>query len=268
MKVTRRTARSTAPDAARSGSWPWTFTRSDEGLWSPAGCGARVRLPLFPLHTVLFPEATLALQIFEPRYREMIGRCLAHDEPFGVVLILEGEEVGGGAAPRKVGTEASIIASERSKDGQYDIVVEGRRRFRILSLDRSRSYLRADVEFLEDSLGPDAASMTEAVARLVAGVVQALEARGHVIIDETWNQLDPRSLSYHVAASLPATDDVRQELLEIFIVPPRPLAKPDLLMPTTRLEAEPGPPGPPKAKITGALPWLFRGRNQACPRPL
>ena len=71
-----------------------------------------MRLPLFPLHTVLFPEATLALQIFEPRYREMIGRCLAHDEPFGVVLILDGEEVGGPAVPRKVGTEAAIIATE------------------------------------------------------------------------------------------------------------------------------------------------------------
>ena len=75
----------------------------------PRNCGARVRLPLFPLHSVLFPEATLALQIFEPRYREMIGRCLAHDEPFGVVLILEGEEIGGEAVPRKIGTEAAII---------------------------------------------------------------------------------------------------------------------------------------------------------------
>src|SRR5207247_6257131 len=145
----------------------------------------------------------------------MIGRCLAHDEPFGVVLILEGEEVGGPAVPRKVGTEAAIIASERSKDGQYDIVLEGRRRFRILSLDRSRSYLRADVEFLEDPPGPDAAAMAEAVARLVAGVVQALEARGHVIIDETWNQLDPRSLSYHVPASFPVTDAVRHALFAL-----------------------------------------------------
>jgi len=181
-----------------------------------------VRLPLFPLHTVLFPEATLALQIFEPRYREMIGRCLAHDEP------------------RKVGTEASIIASERSKDGQYDIVVEGRRRFRILSLDRSRSYLRADVEFLEDPPGPDAASMAEAVARLVAGVVQALEARGHVIIDETWNQLDPRSLSYRVAANLPATDDVRQELLETPDVASRLRREADLLMNVDQVEVKTG----------------------------
>src|SRR5437879_13877910 len=108
----------------------------------------------------------------------MIGRCLAHDEPFGVVLILDGEEVGGPAVPRKVGTEASIIASERSKDGQYDIVVEGRRRFRILSLDRSRSYLRADVALLEDSPGPDATFIQQPGPRLLAGVVQALQARG------------------------------------------------------------------------------------------
>src|SRR5437899_5268215 len=179
MKVTRRTARSTAPDAARSGSWPWTFTRSDEGLWSPAGCGARVRLPLFPLHTVLFPEATLALQIFEPRYREMIGRCLAHDEPFGVVLILEGEEIGGEAVRRKIGTEAAIIASERSKDGRYDIVAEGRRRFRIVALDASRPYLRVEVEFLDDAVGPDADALADALRQRVEGAVPSLESRGH-----------------------------------------------------------------------------------------
>src|SRR5437899_11618873 len=194
MKVTRRTARSTAPDAARSGSWPWTFTRSDEGLWSPAGCGARVRLPLFPLHTVLFPEATLALQIFEPRYREMIGRCLAHDEPFGVVLILEGEEIGGEAVPRKIGTEAAIIASERSKDGRYDIVAEGRRRFRIIAIDASRPSLRADVEFLDDAVGPDADSLADVLRKRVEGAVPSLESRGHVLIDDTWNLRNPRAL--------------------------------------------------------------------------
>jgi len=182
----------------------------------------------------------LALQIFEPRYREMIGRCLAHDEPFGVVLILEGEEVGGPAVPRKVGTEAAIIASERSKDGRYDIVVEGRRRFRILGLDRSRPYLRADVEFLEDPLGPDADSLAEAVARLFEGVVQAIEARGHVIIDERWNQLDPRSLSYRVAAILPAADDTRQELLEILDVASRLRREAELLMSIHRIGVEAG----------------------------
>ena len=201
---------------------------------------ARVRLPLFPLRTVLLPEATLALQIFEPRYREMIGRCLAHDEPFGVALILEGEEVGGHAVPRRIGTEAAIIASERSEDGRYDIVAEGRRRFEIVGLDKSRAYLRADVEFLEDPLGSDAEILADAVARLVEGVVQALEARGHPILDETWKNLDPRSLSYRVAAALPGADEVRQELLEMPNVTTRLRREAELLMSIHRIGIEAG----------------------------
>lgn len=204
------------------------------------GMGAPVRLPLFPLHTVLFPEATLALQIFEPRYREMIGRCLAHDEPFGVVLILEGEEVGGEAVPRRIGTEAAIIASERSKDGKYDIVAEGRRRFEIVGLDKSRAYLRADVKFLEDPLGEDAELLADAVAQLVEGVVQALEAHGHAVVDETWNQLDPRSLSYRVATALPGADEVRQELLEMGDVASRLRREAELLMSIHRVGIEAG----------------------------
>ena len=199
-----------------------------------------MRLPLFPLHTVLFPEATLALQIFEPRYREMIGRCLAHDEPFGVVLILEGEEVGGEAVPRRMGTEAAIIASERSKDGRYDIVAEGRRRFEIVGLDKSRAYLRADVEFLEDPLGDDAEVLADTVAHLVEGVVLALEARGHTIVDETWSQLDPRSLSYRVATALPGADEVRQELLEKRDVASRLRREAELLMSIHRVGIEAG----------------------------
>ena len=199
-----------------------------------------MRLPLFPLHTVLFPEATLALQIFERRYREMIGRCLAHDEPFGVVLILEGEEVGGEAVPRRMGTEAAIIASERSKDGRYDIVAEGRRRFEIVGLDKSRAYLRADVEFLEDPLGDDAEVLADTVAHLVEGVVLALEARGHTIVDETWSQLDPRSLSYRVATALPGADEVRQELLEKRDVASRLRREAELLMSIHRVGIEAG----------------------------
>jgi len=204
------------------------------------GLAACVRLPLFPLHTVLFPEATLALQIFEPRYREMIGRCLAHDEPFGVCLILEGEEIGGHAVPRRFGTEAAIIASERSQDGRYDIVAEGRRRFEIIGLDKSRAYLRADVEFLEDPLGTEAEILAEAVARLVEGVVQSLEARGHAIVDETWKGLDPRSLSYRVADALPGADEVRQELLEMPNVASRLRREAELLMSIHRIGVEAG----------------------------
>src|SRR5882762_1781376 len=40
-------------------------------------------LPLFPLDVVLFPGAPLPLHIFEPRYKEMSGECLAQSNVFG-----------------------------------------------------------------------------------------------------------------------------------------------------------------------------------------
>lgn len=174
-----------------------------------------MRLPLFPLQTVLFPGATLPLHIFEPRYREMIGRCLAHEEAFGICLILEGEETGGPAVPHRVGTEAGIIAAQRYRDGRYDIVVEGRRRFEVATLDRTRPYLRAGIRFLEESDGTEDPALAEAVARLFEGVLESIELSGQAVVDETWKDVDARSLSYKVASALPVGEDAKQELLEI-----------------------------------------------------
>lgn len=54
------------------------------------------RLPMFPLGTPLVPGSLLPLQIFEPRYQQMISDVLESSEPeFGVVLIERGHEVGG-----------------------------------------------------------------------------------------------------------------------------------------------------------------------------
>ena len=52
-------------------------------------------LPLFPLHTVLFPGGLLPLKVFEQRYVEMTKACMKGDRPFGVCLIVKGEEVAG-----------------------------------------------------------------------------------------------------------------------------------------------------------------------------
>ncbi|HEY0954527.1 MAG TPA: LON peptidase substrate-binding domain-containing protein, partial [Roseateles sp.] len=49
--------------------------------------------PLFPLRSVLFPGGHLPLRIFEPRYLDMIQRCHAQGQPFGVVALTEGHEV-------------------------------------------------------------------------------------------------------------------------------------------------------------------------------
>lgn len=89
-------------------------------------------LPLFPLDTLLFPGCPLDLQLFEPRYLAMLSRCLKQGSGFGVVAIIEGQEVG--AAPGRcaeIGCEARIVDWQQRPNGLLGIRVEGGRRFRV-----------------------------------------------------------------------------------------------------------------------------------------
>ena len=70
-------------------------------------------LPLFPLKTVLFPGGPLALRVFEPRYLDMVARCMRGSNRFGVVAIREGEEVGA-ASLYSMGTTAEIVEIGRA----------------------------------------------------------------------------------------------------------------------------------------------------------
>ena len=109
-------------------------------------------LPLFPLNTVLFPGCVLDLQIFEARYLDMIARCMKQGTGFGVVCILEGEEVGD--APQgiaRVGCEALVRDFQRQDNGLLGIRVEGGRRFEVLDTELQRDQLRvAKVEWLDE----------------------------------------------------------------------------------------------------------------------
>jgi hypothetical protein len=114
-----------------------------------------MELPLFPLHTVLFPGVALPLHIFEPRYREMVARCLETDSPFGIVLIRDGREIGGGPTSiATIGTTAEIREAGTFSDGRYELLVVGTHRFRIESVTVGReAYLVGDVEELDDEVG-------------------------------------------------------------------------------------------------------------------
>lgn len=117
----------------------------------------RAELALFPLNTVLLPGVALPLHIFEERYRLMIGRCVERRDPFGVVLIRQGSEVGNGSTKlAEIGTVARIRQASRYADGRMDIVTVGARRFRIDELHASREpYLTAEVTLLDEPLGAD-----------------------------------------------------------------------------------------------------------------
>lgn len=86
-------------------------------------------VPLFPLHTVLYPGGPLSLRIFEPRYLDMVSECLRNDQPFGVCLIQSGQEAGEAAQPHLTGTFARIVDWRRGDDGLLSITARGEQRF-------------------------------------------------------------------------------------------------------------------------------------------
>ena len=124
-----------------------------------------MELPLFPLHTVLCPGVALPLRIFEERYRAMTRRCLERDEPFGVILIRDGREVGPGTTSiASVGTIAEIREASKYSDGRFDLLVVGTRRFRIEHVAIGREpYLVGDVTELDEPLGEPGRALDLAV---------------------------------------------------------------------------------------------------------
>lgn len=119
-------------------------------------------LPLFPLNAVLFPEGPLKLRIFEPRYVDMIGRCMRENSPFGVAMIREGVEAGGNAITAEIGTTARIVDFERLQDGLLGITAIGERCFRIEAVAQQSDGLNVgEIEYLptEPAVAIDEESM-------------------------------------------------------------------------------------------------------------
>lgn len=121
-----------------------------------------MEIPLFPLHTVLCPGIVVPLHIFEERYRALTRHCLETGEPFGIVLIRDGREVGATSrtlALAEVGALVEIRQAGRYPDGRYDLLAAATGRFAIESvdLDLARApYIVADVTPLEDEVGDEA----------------------------------------------------------------------------------------------------------------
>ena len=167
-------------------------------------------LPLFPLHTVLFPQGKLPLRIFEARYLDLVSACLRAAAPFGVCLISTGTEAGAPAECVEVGTSALIEDWSRTPGGLLAITARGQRRFRL----RSRS------------VGPD---------RLVSGVVDWLAEEPYREIPPGFRHLQAMYRDLATRLGLPLDENRLEDagwlscrLAELLPVEPR--VKQDLLV--------------------------------------
>jgi len=159
-------------------------------------------LPLFPLDLVLFPSTPLPLHIFEPRYKEMIGECLAQKKQFGVVRA-QGEAVA------EMGCTAEILeVVKRYPDGKLDIQTVGRQRFEVVEMNSERSFLQAEVLLIDDEPGTPPKESIDRALELHAQILDAIGGENTI-------PADAPQLSYHLASSLPMDLDFKQTLLGV-----------------------------------------------------
>jgi len=170
-------------------------------------------LPLFPLKSVLLPGGVVALRVFEPRYLDMVKRCVRKGESFGICLIIEGPEVGGPALPASIGTEARIVDFHVQPGGVLGIAVEGERRFAVVSTSvQADGLVLAEVRWLPPPphcrVQPQHAFLVDLLKRLLerAGGPHAY-AENACFDDSEW-------VSNRLAELLPLDADQHLQLLE------------------------------------------------------
>jgi Lon protease-like protein len=101
-------------------------------------------LPLFPLSgAVLLPRGALPLNVFEPRYLEMVDYALQGDRLIGMIQPTEHEEKVLKPGLSQVGCAGRIISFRESEDNRYLITLAGLCRFRLTGEMESRAPWRA-----------------------------------------------------------------------------------------------------------------------------
>lgn len=178
-----------------------------------------MRLPIFPLNTVLFPGMPINLHIFEERYKLMISRCIKDQQPFGVALIQSGSEVEGfgpTATPYTVGCTALITRVQPVGFGRMNIVALGQERFIIRELYSDELYLTADVHTYPIPVTNER-KLTSIGRRLrpwVERYLDILQAAQSVEFDLDQLPHDDIGLAYLSASLLKTTMIEKQALLE------------------------------------------------------
>lgn len=178
-------------------------------------------LPLFPLNTVLFPGGHLALKVFEARYLDLMGRCLRHAEPFGVVALLQGAEVGADE-PRLEMAACGVLARIDDVDAEQAGILlvrcTGLQRFRLLQAPTQQPgglWTARAARVADDAsapLEPALAGTAEGLARLAA----RLEAKGQPLPWQGPAHLDDAGwVANRWCELLPVPVATRQKLLEL-----------------------------------------------------
>lgn len=177
-----------------------------------------IDIPLFPLPLVLFPGGRLPLQIVEPRYLDMLTRCMKNGEGFGVVMIKEGSQTLNHAEEQLpvvayTGTLVTIVDFDQADNGMLDILVQGLQKFAIRDqYETADRLMMAQVELLADETAAAVPDDKVHLAELLASLME------HEAVRELELELDfgdATAVGGRLVELLPLPNQFKQRMLEM-----------------------------------------------------
>ncbi len=174
-------------------------------------------IPVFPLDGVLLlPRGQLPLNIFEPRYLNMVDDAMAGDRIIGMIQPSGGPRRLPSLSP--VGCAGRITSFAETSDGRYLITLTGCSRFRVqgeLPVQTPYRQVRAQfAPFEADLTAPPAGEGGLDREDLLEALKAYLETRGLDIDWETAETAPPEALVNSLAMALPFDPPEKQALLE------------------------------------------------------
>ena len=172
-------------------------------------------LPLFPLTVNVLPGGYLPLQIFEPRYLDMVKECMSNEIGFCVVLLRGQQEMKSTNLPdhSPIGTYVEIIDFNQLENGLLGITVQGK--YRIKIIDRR---VQEDGLVIGDSIEHPEEDESVSLEPKYKEIWKILrEISDHEEIKKLNLNIDfdnSSSVAYNLASLLPITPPERQNILE------------------------------------------------------
>ena len=177
-------------------------------------------LPVFPLSNfIIFPKTSVPLNIFEPRYIDMINDCMKTNKFIGIIQPQNSKEVNL-LKPKlhDVGCMGKITSFKETNDGRFLIELKGIIRFKnVKEISNNRKYRECEIDFknyYEDLVNSKEEIKFSDFELIFKDLKSLFEKKGFVI---NWKGLEKQSLDETInalAMASPFTLEEKQVLLE------------------------------------------------------
>ena len=176
-------------------------------------------IPVFPLSNfIIFPNTTVPLNIFEPRYLDMVNDSMKSDKLIGMIQPKNSRDVSGIPKLHNVGCLGKITSFRETEDGRYLIELKGKIRFQIVNeINSDKKYRSTEVNYnnFSSDLVDEEEKINFSDLELIFKDLKSLfEKRGFII---NWKALEKQSLNETInalAMASPFSLEEKQILLE------------------------------------------------------